>query len=941
MVRRIFLSILTLLLPLSLCAQSNHVLKVKLTDSLSKEPVASATILLSKSDTADVDALYSSIDEKGVGFIKHIPGPGKYYFKATLIGYKDICKEIEIKERFTDLGELFMNEDVSLLESVVVEAVGNTMVVKQDTLEYNASLFKVSDNAMLEDLLKKLPGVDVDKDGKVTVNGEEIKKVMIDGKEFFLNDPKLATKNIPANVVHKVRVLEKKSKQAEFTGIDDGEEQTIIDLTIKPGMMNTWFGNLSAGGGMDMTNPNHDGRFQASGLVGNFSDKLQISFIANGNNTNNRGFNEMAGEMGGGARRMMKGMWGGGITTSWMGGANVNYSFSEGRDLGGNYLYDGSIVEKEEHSRRTSFIDSTQSLVTDKKFNQRYFNDTHRAGVTLDYKFNDRSSIYFNPNFYYSNNNFEEKDIYNTENTRLGKVNDGHSMKSGKGYEWNTDGQFLWRQRIGRKPGRTISLDIYYDITESILNGDNKSLLRSYADGVLRDSTNVDQYFNQIDTRYSASGNLTYTEPLGRNFFLLGSYRFRWSQSKSEKMTYDRDTDIRDDIYSNRMQNDFMNHNIQLSLKKQEPKYSLQIGVNAQPFTTKSVSGLDNSRLDRDTTYTMWNFAPSARFDYKFSRTEFIRLRYNGRTSQPSIEQMMPAPDNSNPLYISLGNPSLKPQFRNRMRFEYRNTNTKTFTTYSVRSFLNYTKDNITNAKWYDGSGVQYSVPVNAEGGLYGADVSFMINAQIRQSGFSLMSYTSADVSSSKTYTGNDTSAHSFDEIKDKLIGSRTTSLSVSEHLALSYRNNWWDSRIGGRVSYNNAWYEIATNQRSAENWVTSVFANINVTLPWGMEIATDINYKYYIGYARGFGDPVCIWNAELSQAFLKNRLSLKFKVYDILNQAKNNYRTTTENYIEDSYNNTLGQYFMFTLVYRFGNTDGVQGGGHGGRGHGGRGYRM
>ena len=930
-IRRILFSILLALLSawgVSAQQKGDYSLKVRLTDSVSLEPVSFATIYVSK-DGSNKNAYFAMTDGNGNGLISNIPA-GKYIFVAELMGYYRLTHPVEVRQKVTDLGEMLMNEDITMLNEVVVTAVGNQMVVKKDTVEYTASLFKTTDNDMLEDLLKKLPGVEVDSDGAITYQGETINKIMIDGKEFFLDDPSLASKNIPAKIINKIKVVDKKSDQAEFTGIDDGEEEKVIDLSIKPGLLEAWFGNVTAGGGHDLQTETHDARYQASGMVGRFTEDNQISIILNGNNTNNRGFNDMASEMGGGMRGRGFGGNRGGIMTSWMAGVNgsMNLGGNPDRELGANYLYNGLIRDVEERSSRTTFLNDSVSQHTSNNEVSRFFSDGHRGGLEIDYKFNDKTSLLFRPRFNYSRTRYEENSEYSTDNTSSGKVNDGVSTSNSDGASWRTNGRLLYRQKIGETAGRTISLNLDYSISNSDYSGTNFSETNTYADGLPSGSELINQRYEQREESYSASADLTYTEPLGKNFFLLGSYRFNWSNSRSEKDTRDiledgTVSDKLDSVYSSRMENTFLRHRMQVSFMKQEEKYNLQIGVNAQPSTTIT---RDDFNPDRNVNYTVWNFAPSARFDYNFSQNEFMRINYWGNTSQPSVSQLMPVPDNSDPLYVSVGNMSLKPEFQNRFRMHYNYTDMESFSTYSVMGGFNYTKDDIINASWYDGNGTQYTVPVNSDRPTLGGNVMLMINAQFGKSGFSLMSFTRGSVTSSLSYTGDNPEATTFDEIQDYLIGGRTTSMSVTENLTFVYSNDFIETRLGGSASYRKAWYEIASQARS-DTWDNSVFGEINATLPWGMEIKTDARYRYYIGYEQGFGEPQLTWNAEISQLFLKDKMTLRFKVYDILNQSRNNYRTTTDNYVEDTYNNTLGQYFIISLVYRFGNFDKAMGG--------------
>ena len=917
--------------------QNRSSIKVTLLDTLSKEPVSFATIYLSKDGTTE-NSIYSTTNDKGEGILERVP-QGKYIFTAEMMGYITKKIDIKVKEGVNDLGTIYMSEDVTTLEQVVVTAVGNPIVVKKDTIEYSAASFKTTENDVLEDLLKKLPGIEVDASGAITSNGKTINKIMIEGKEFFLDDPQLASKNIPANVIEKVKVLEKKSEQAEFTGIDDGEEETVIDLTVRPGMMDSWFGNFSGGGGMDITSAEHGARYQVAGMAGKFTKESQISFIANGNNTNNRGFNDMTGSMMGGMRQYGgRGGFGGGprggsgITTSWMAGANGNWFLGgdEDRELGGNLMYNGSINDVNQRSNRTTFIDSTQSLITADNSVSATYTDGLRAGINFDYKFTEKTSLMFRPYFRYGTNRFDENSDYSTDNSEFGKLNDGSSNSSGDGVTWTTGGRAMLRQKIGSRAGRTISLFMNYSITNNSLGGDNYSVTRSFQDNLLRDSTIIDQHYDRKEESYSVSANLTYTEPLGKNFYVLGSYRFGWSQNLSEKLTYDNPTSTLDVAFSNRMKNTFLNHRMQVSFMKQEEKYNIQVGVNAQPATTHTSATLG---VVRDTSYTVWNFAPSARFDYRFSDNNFIRINYNGRTSQPSINQLMPVPDNSNPLYITLGNTSLNPEFSHNLWADYRFTDMKTFSTYNVMANFSYTKDDIINASWYNASGVQYTVPINSARPTFNGSLMLMINSQIAKSKFSIMSFTRGSVTSNLTYTGSDTTATSLDEVRHSLIGGRTTSMSITENLTFVYRDDIVETRLGGRVTYKNAWYEISS-QKKAQTWDNVVFAEVNFTLPWGMEIGTDARYNFYYGYDKGYGDPILRWNAEMTQSFLKKKLTLALKVYDILNQSKSYVRNTTDNYVEDVYNNTLGQYFMLSLTYRFGNMGGPgMGGGHRGMG--------
>ena len=465
-------------------AQGNFSVKLKLVDEKTSEPVSFATASLTvKGETTT--AKYVLTNNEGAAEITKVK-KGTYKFKAELMGYTTYEKEIVV-EKNIDLGTIKMAEDVKVLDAASVSAVGNPIIVKKDTIEYTASSFKTSDNDMLEQLLKKLPGVEVGSDGSITANGETIKKITIDGKTFFLDDPQLASKNIPAKLVEKVKVVEKKSDQAKFTGIDDGEEETIIDLSLRQGMMQGWFGNTMAGGGADIPGAGSDmtdPRFQTAAMVGRFTDKSQISVIMNANNTNNRGFNDMAGSMmqgmrggGGGMGRGMGG-WGGGngITTSWMGGLNGAFTlFDDRMELGSNYLYNGSIRDVLEESSKITYLENGTRLINDEQGINTTRTQGHRFGMRLEHEFSDNTSIIFEPQVNFgagSFNQYSDFQTYTEKGEMRDSTNRGYNSNLGDNNNWSASGFLVFRHRLG-KPGRTISANVRFSFSDNELLGFN------------------------------------------------------------------------------------------------------------------------------------------------------------------------------------------------------------------------------------------------------------------------------------------------------------------------------------------------------------------------------------------------------------------------------------------------------------------------------------
>jgi len=904
-------------------------IKIVLLDSISRGPIEFATISITPEGKTEA-LKYALTDASGWAEITGIP-EGQYTVKAEYMGYKPFVKVINSGGgRLVDLGKVYIREQMNSLDAVVVTALGNPITVKKDTIEYNAAAFKTTDGDMLEQLLKKLPGIEIDSDGNITVNGKTISKVMIDGKTFFLDDPQLATKNLPAKIIDKVKVVERKSEQARFTGIDDGNQETVIDLSIRPGMMNGWFGNMTAGYGTD-------DRFQFTGMVGNFTSKSQVSILGNANNTNNRGFYDIAGgmmrnmrsSMGGGFSGGSGGVriggtvmnWGGsGITTSWMGGVNANTESSDKKlKISGNYLYSGSETVSETDKLRQNFLVDSSFNYAQESYSDNNTNG-HRAGVELEYQLSDLTSILLRPSVNMNYGDFMDRNEFSTDGSSGTAINDGISESFGNNNSQNLSGDLLFRQKFN-KTGRTFSVNFTYGYGNNEIDAFNKSTTNIYGDDPSTEI--VDQQYNVKQSNYNLGARATYTEPLGNKFYmeLAYSYNFRKNNSDKESYNYNPVTekyDIRDDVYSNTFENTFINQRGEFNIRKIGEKYNYSLGINVEPSYTKSTG-------DRDIDRSVVNYSPTGMFEYEFSDNESMRIRYRGNTNQPSINQLQPVPDNSNPLYVPLGNPDLLPEFEHQFELGYRDTKKENFRTIDVRLEGRYTMDKIVNKTWYEEGGIQHTMPVN-EQGVYSLSANVMYSTPLGKTKFYLMSNSRGGFNKGVNYSNN--------------IRNLTNSLSLSEMLKLTYRGEKIELSAGGNAMYSYAWYTIEQQTKPA-TWSNSVTLYANWTIPGGINLTTDFDYRFYLGYNSGYNDPAKVWNADISKLLFKNSATIRLKVYDILNQSKNVYRTTTDNYIEDVNTNTLRQYFLLSFTWRFGtfgdkeSRKGRDGMGHGMRGFG------
>ena len=966
MIRRILVALAGLFTALTLSAQS-HKVSLQLQDATNGEPVGFATVSIS---TEKGQPKFTLTDGEGKAVLEKVR-VGKYTLKAEIMGYKPHQQSLEVKADM-NLGVIKMDPDTQVLDAAAVTAVGNPIIIKKDTVEYNASSFKISDDNMLVDLLKKLPGIEVSEDGTITSNGETISKITIAGKTFFLDDPQLASQNIPAKLVEKVKVVKKKSEQAEFTGIDDGDEETVIDLTVQRGMMNGVFGNAMAGGGHDIpanAAQANDWRWQGAFMGGRFSENSQISVILNGNNTNNRGFNDLSGSMmgnmmggGGGMGMMGGGGWGraNGITTSWMGGVNANFDLlGDKMDLGGNYLYNGSIVDVTQDSYKETYMTDGSTLYSDTDGLSHRFTDGHRFGVRFEHKFSENTSILFQPQINFGRGSYIQQSVFDTwKDTQNNRTNNGFTSNTGDNKNLQTRGFLLFRQRLGI-PGRTLSVNLTWNISNNFMDGLNQSLTNTkfLADGSLdptADPTLVNQRIDQSSKTRGVGGRLVYTEPLGNNFYLEGSYNINWSRSETIKdvynsglpyqysvdiptletiyMTYVASGETYDENYSNKIINRNLNQNIGAAFMYQNDKLRGQLGASAIPTNTYNYT---NGKEYSD---KRWNFAPRAMLFYDFTENANIRLFYFGRSAQPSTSQLNPVLDNSNPLAMALGNPYLTPYFNHNLRSDIEFSNKQTFFTARLHLEGGMVQNPITNAIWYDENSRQYSFPVNGKNS-FNANARLMINAPIAKSNFSISNMTNVSFSKSGSFLGaakldmtdywdgeqfNYEKFHQyyFEDHKDQwvndFLANDTRSLSLTERLRATYRDDNIEVIVSGRTRFNKPWYTV--QEAVAPTWNNQVSGSFKWTIGnSGIELGTDANYNWYNGYTSA-PPAQFVWNASFSMPVFKRQGTISLKAYDILGQAKNLTVSDTNNYHQEVLNNTLGRYIMLSFTWRFGN---------------------
>lgn len=890
--------------PMAFAQQSGVNVTGSVVEQGSDTPIEQATVrLLNVKDSAMVRGVVSA--RNGSFTLKNVK-KGSYLLHITFIGYDPLYQPLQItgKKNPVNVGKLELSDGAIELGEAVVIGKAPEVTVRNDTVEYNADSYKVTEGSVLEDLLKKMPGVEVDSEGKITVNGKEVKKVMVDGKEFFSDDPKVASKNLPAKMIDKLQVLDKKSDMAQMTGFDDGEEETVINLTVKPGMKQGWFGNAYGGYGSK-------DRYEGNAMVNRFVNNDQITFMGGANNTNNMGFSDLASTMfsgmgGGGGRRGGFGA-GSGITSSGNAGLNFSKEFKPDKlTLGGNTRYSHSDNDARSKSDRQNILPGDSSSYDNSEAMSRTKSDNFGVDFRLEWKPDTMTQLIFRPSFSFShsmNDNFSDATTLDNERDTV-NTNKSSNYSESNGYNLNASIDFS--RKLNNK-GRVFS---------ATLSGGNSD---SYSDGMNRSDI---VYFNQTDalknsiidqrSRYDNKGfnyraYVSWVEPIGHNNFIQATYSISQRKQEALKNVYNQDADgiynVLDSAYSQSYRNNFISQRASLSFKSQRAKFNYTIGLNLDPSYSSSENFVGDTTLSK-ITRKVGNLSPMAQFNYMFDKRTNLRIMYNGRTSQPSMTQLQPVADISDPTNITIGNPDLNPRYTNNVFIRFQQ-----FTPEKQRAFMimangSYIINDIVSYTSYNQeTGVKTTTYKNVNGN-YSGNVRMMLNTPLKNKKFSINSMTMASFANSNGYINEEKNTN--------------RNLILSERGGIDFRSSYLDLGVNGNIRYNATSNSLQKeNNQNTFNYGAGGYTTIY--LPLNFKIESDVNWSTNSGYGDGFKQNEVLWNASASKSFLKNNQgTLRFKIYDILQQRSNISRSITASYIQDSEYNTLGSYFMVHFIYRF-----------------------
>ena len=921
-------------------------IKGKLVDTTSKQPIADATISVLHSKDSAL-ATFTLSNKVGVFEVKGLE-MGNYQLVISHLGFETIKKTVAITatDKNIDLNELSVPKDIKTLQGVVVTT-DAPVTIKNDTIQFKADAFKTKPNATVEDLLKKIPGMQVDKDGNVTAQGESVQKVYVDGKEFFGNDPKLATKNLTADMVESVQVFDDMSEQAKFTKVDDGNRQKAVNIKLKKDKNKGIFGRALAAGGYG-----DGGRYEGNISFNKFNGNQRLSFLFNANNINKQGFSfsdiissmggfsamggNAGGGMGGGGNQGAGGFGGAGgmqmastrpggggfgggatatgITKSLSAGLNFNNEIGTKLKISGSYFLSNSDNEQRQSTYRQTFFPADSIAYLAKNLYSNNKNQNHRFNVRVELQIDSMHSILYTPSLtiQYSENLSEDSSTtisktplqqYLALSSKTNNTNERDGLNLGN--------NLLFRKRFF-KTGRTLTLGLNNTYGKSESDGYNISPIKFYKpDGTLRNNSNQNQQNNQETATNNNTVSVSYTEPVANNKLIEINYAYTGNKSNSDRKVFNYNSstgkyDIANLLLTNSFENSFIANRIGANFRVQEKKYNYQLGVAVQRATLTSDSYQAMLGKDSVTQQTYTNFFPTANFNWTPSRTKGLRIGYRGRTNQPSVSQLQNVLDFSNPLSIRTGNPELNQEFSHNFNLGFNTFNILTFKYLAANISFSATNNKIVNSIDTLSRSILLNKPVNLNGAF--TTTSFFTvglpfkNPKLKGSSlnFTTVGLFNRDVS--LLY-------------KQQNVGN-TLTLTQTAGANFSLKEKW-DLSANASLSYYKIKYSV--NTALNETYLSQTYsADVSYRFKKpAIMLSTDIDYYVNSGRADGFNQSIPLWNASMSkQLFKKKNGELKISVNDILNQNQSITRNNGDNYIEDVQSMVLKRYFMVSFLF-------------------------
>ena len=853
--------------------------------------------------------------------------PGVYKLHISSVGYGEVVREVKMTKANLDLPTIRLEEQVQHLAEVSVQGKAAEMTVKGDTIEYNTAAYQVSETATVEELLKKMNGVEVDKEGKVTINGEEIKSVRIDGKKFFGNDVQTATKNIPADMIDKIQVIDEKSEMAKLTGFEDDDTERIINLSLKKNRKQGVFGNYSGALGADLVADNgewfdynkqfmsEDFRYNASIFTNLLLGESQTTIVGGANNTN---------EIRSGRGRGWFGGQNAGITASENIGVNTNIDLTSklgekakgdsktelliGGDATVNHSNNDTrtLSNKESYSEEATYIDRDSTV----KLTQSW---DAQMRMEMEYQIDSMNKIILRPQINYSHSTSTQNNdyVYDRDSVR---INDGYQQKRNLQEEIGASLRATYNHKFA-KPGRSLTMRADIRFTNT-----NKTDT-TYAWDRMTQSALVDQHTLSGNNALNYSLRTSFVEPIyGKNHFIETVLSLSGSNRQSIKDQYSMIDGAYqyDSVFSNALSNNMYTEQLELNYRWVSEKIDMTAGARVLATQTHSTTYYGDV-LARDTLYNRFNWSPNLNFKYKFGRKEFARINYRGNVNQPTIQQMEPVRNNSDAMNETVGNLGLNPAFYHNIFAMYSRFNQEKFSSIMTGLRATLTQDALVNNTIYDQTGKRYLQTVNADMIPWNIGADFMSNTPFCKKMLQFHSRTAVSYNQRVAYVLREQDAdHIAQMIEANTLplgdASKTGNFRMSSDLTLRFTHQIVDIGIK-----NTNIYSLTHNSLNKKNvshvgdWIIS--GDVTFHLPKAWNIATDVSYTSRHGYEGLTDVNELIWNFSVDKTWANSTLTLK--VYDLLNDKKNIVQTVNETSVSYQKFNTLPTYFMLTYTYK------------------------
>lgn len=893
-------------------------IKGKVLDAYSKEPLEAATIYAeSPKDSSLVAYGISAAD--GTFDIEEKTSLKALNLFFTYNGYKSIVMKLEIKP-IIDLGVIQMEEQAEELKGVSVIGERAPITIKKDTLEFNSDSFKTRPDATVEDVLKKLPGVEVDSDGKITVNGKEVSQVLVNGQVFFSNDPKVATKSLPKEIISKIQILDTKTKEQEFTGEAGDSETKTINLTIKEDKNKGYLGRVSLGYG---TNE----RYQVNSLLNYFNDTERVSIIAGSNNINNTGFSfdeiyDMVGNSANGVSYSSNGSFrigdlsfgfGQGITTASNLGASYANKKKGEYEIGANYFFAYSDSFNDEKTSRENILPDSR-FFTDSESNFQGSTNSNQGSADIEIDIDETFRISLEPSLSINRTNSVNDRNSETADEDGNVVNNSFTTRAEDGFQRNFSNELTLSKKLDTM-GRYVRLS-FENRNISNSNMENLSTSRTVF-GANGSEENVDQQNEVQNDNDSYEIAFRYRHVLKKDLFLDFGYSYENREEENERNVFDLDeTTGQFSIFNTAQSSDFRfrdeRHLPYLGFRKDGKK--LRFGLRASYLLT----GLDNKDFLQSTSFSKSykNLLYRANLNYTLGKNKRISLWYNTNLRAPRVNQLQPIPDVRNPLNISVGNPNLKPAVSSNLNLNYNDYNWKERTGVFVYLGVNYDKDRVVSVTTTDDNFLRTTAYTNVDGNYdgyggfgyskqikkdstYTIKLNFRPNFNFRKN----VGFTNGSKLEAKTVSLNPRISTSFNFLE---------LVELEPEYAVTFTDTKYN--LDGLEDVNFVSHQVGL--KTTTYWPENVI--------WG----NDINYNYNGNVGPGFDKDALFWNMSLGVQMLKKNLTLKILAYDLLNQNINTRRTTGQDFIQDFQGTVLRRYFMFSASFKFDQFGGKKPGG-------------